>query len=153
MPGQERVAEKVGQERMEEILVPEFHNSLLYPNCSIMGLNIHVRIIRPISTDLTEVTVYPVRLKGAPDEMNSANIRLLNVTHSATSFVQTDDLESFRRTQVGLQSLQSEWIDLSRGMGEEEPDPHYNATRESAMHEMAIRAQYQAWLHYMCEAA
>ena len=52
--------------------------------------------------------------------MNSANIRLLNVTHSATSFVQTDDLESFRRTQVGLQSLQSEWIDLSRGMGEEE---------------------------------
>ena len=149
----EALAKKVGNERMEEILTPEFHNSLLYPNCSIMGLNIHIRIIRPVAPDLTEVTVYPVKLKGAPEEMNTANIRLLNVTHSATSFVQTDDLESFRRTQSGLQSLQSDWIDLSRGMGEEEADPHYNATRESAMHEMAIRAQYQAWLHYMCEAA
>ncbi|MBD21694.1 MAG: aromatic-ring-hydroxylating dioxygenase subunit alpha [Rhodospirillaceae bacterium] len=147
------LAEKVGKSRMEEILTPEFHNSLLYPNCSIMGLNIHIRLIRPIAPDLTEVTVYPVKLKGAPDEMNSANIRLLNVTHSATSFVQTDDLESFRRTQAGLRSNQSDWIDFSRGMGEEEADPYYNATRESAMHEMAIRAQYQAWLHYMCEAA
>ena len=147
------LAEKVGNSRMEEILTPEFHNSLLYPNCSIMGLNIHIRLIRPIAPDLTEVTVYPVKLKGAPDEMNSANIRLLNVTHSATSFVQTDDLESFRRTQAGLRSNQSDWIDFYRGMGEEEADPYYNATRESAMHEMAIRAQYQAWLHYMCEAA
>ena len=147
------LAEKVGKSRMEEILTPEFHNSLLYPNCSIMGLNIHIRVIRPIAPDLTEVTVYPVKLKGAPNEMNSANIRLLNVTHSATSFVQTDDLESFRRTQAGLKSNQSDWIDFSRGMGEEEADPYYNATRESAMHEMAIRAQYQAWLHYMCEAA
>ena len=149
----EALAAKVGKDRMEDILEPEFHNSLLYPNCSIMGLNIHVRIIKPISADLTEVTVYPVKLKGAPDEMNSANIRLLNITHSATSFVQTDDLEAFRRTQLGLQSQQSDWIDFSRGMGEEEADPHYNATRESAMHEMAIRAQYQAWLYYMCEAA
>ena len=149
----EALAAKVGKGRMEDILEPEFHNSLLYPNCSIMGLNIHVRIIKPISADLTEVTVYPVKLKGAPDEMNSANIRLLNITHSATSFVQTDDLEAFRRTQLGLQSQQSDWIDFSRGMGEEEADPHYNATRESAMHEMAIRAQYQAWLYYMCEAA
>ena len=147
------LAAKVGQERMEEILTPEFHNSLLYPNTSIMGLNIHIRVIKPISVDLTEVTVYPVRLKGAPDSMNFGNIRLLNVTHSAASFVQTDDLESFRRTQAGLRSTQSDWIDISRGMGEENADTHYNATSESAMHEMVIRAQYEAWRHYMCEAA
>jgi hypothetical protein len=85
--------------------------------------------------------------------MNFRNIRLLNVTHSAASFVQTDDLESFRRAQGGLQSRQSDWIDISRGLGDEEPDRDYNATRESAMHEMVIRAQYQAWWHYMCDAA
>lgn len=143
------LADKVGEERMEEILTPEFHNSLLYPNTSIMGLNIHVRVIRPVAVDLTEVTVYPIRLKGAPDEMNFGNIKLLNVTHSAASFVQTDDLEAFRRTQAGLRSDGSEWIDISRGLGEEEIDSHYNATSESAMHEMAIRAQYEAWLNYM----
>lgn len=147
------LAASVGEARMTEILTPQFHNSLLYPNCSIMGLNIHVRVVKPISVDRTEVVVYPIRLKGAPDEMNFRNIRLLNVTHSGSSFVQTDDLEAFRRTQEGLRSLQSDWIDISRGLGEEEADRHYNATSESAMHEMAVRAQYQAWLHYMCGAA
>src|SRR5262249_41441710 len=87
------LAEKVGAERAREILTPRLHNSLIYPNVSIMGLNIHVRVIKPIAVDRTEVTIYPIRLIGAPDAMNFGNIRLLNVTHSAASFVQTDDLE------------------------------------------------------------
>ena len=149
----EALAARVGAARMEEILTPQFHNSLLYPNCSVMGLNIHVRVVHPVAVDRTEVVVYPIRLKGAPDEMNFRNIRLLNVTHSGASFVQTDDLESFRRTQEGLHSLQSDWIDISRGLGEEEADRRYNATTESAMHEMAVRAQYKAWLHYMSGGA
>lgn len=147
------LAASVGQQRADEILTPRLHNSLIYPNMSVMGLNIHVRVIRPISVDLTEVNVFPVRLLGAPDEMNARNIRLLNVTHSAASFVQTDDLEIFARTQMGLRSQMTEWVDISRGLGAEEPDRDYNATRESAMHEMVIRAQYKAWLDYMSEAA
>ena len=85
------LAEKVGAARAE-ILTPRLHNSLIYPNMSIMGLNIHVRVIKPVAVDRTEVTIYPIRLVGAPDAMNSGNIRLLNVTHSASSFVQTDDV-------------------------------------------------------------
>ena len=98
------LAEKVGAERANQILTPRLHNSLIYPNMSIMGLNIHVRVIKPIAVDRTEVTIYPVRLVGAPAAMNFGNIRLLNVTHSAASFVQTDDLESFVRAQKGLHS-------------------------------------------------
>jgi len=147
------LADSVGQARAEEILTPRLHNSLIYPNMSVMGLNIHVRVIRPVSVDLTEVNVFPVRLLGAPDEMNARNIRLLNVTHSAASFVQTDDLEAFARTQQGLRSRMNDWVDISRGLGAEEADREYNATRESAMHEMVVRAQYQAWLDYMREAA
>jgi len=143
------LADKVGAARAEEILTPQYHNSMIYPNMSIMGLNMHVRVIKPLAADLTEVTIYPVRLLGAPDEFNSRNIRLLNVTHSAASFVQTDDLEAFRRAQEGLQSQQSDWVDISRGLGEERPDTKYNAVGELATHEMAVRAQYQAWVEYM----
>jgi hypothetical protein len=120
---------------------------------SIMGLNIHVRVIKPIAVDRTEVTIYPIRLVGAPQAMNFGNIRLLNVTHSAASFVQTDDLESFVRAQKGLQSTMTDWVDISRGLGAEEPDRERNATRELATHEMVVRAQYKAWLGYMHEAA
>jgi phenylpropionate dioxygenase-like ring-hydroxylating dioxygenase large terminal subunit len=147
------LAEKVGVERANEILAPRLHNSLIYPNMSIMGLNIHVRVIKPIAVDRTEVNIYPIRLVGAPSAMNFANIRLLNVTHSAASFVQTDDLESFVRAQRGLQSRMTDWVDISRGLGAEEPDRDVNATRGLATHEMVVRAQYRAWLDYMQEAA
>jgi benzoate/toluate 1,2-dioxygenase alpha subunit len=147
------LAEKVGAERAQAILTPRLHNSLIYPNMSIMGLNIHVRVIKPIAVDRTEVTIYPIRLVGAPAAMNFGNIRLLNVTHSASSFVQTDDLESFARAQKGLRSRLTDWVDISRGLGEEEPDRERNATRALATHEMVVRAQYKAWLGYMREAA
>jgi len=147
------LAEKVGAARADEILTPRLHNSLIYPNLSIMGLNIHVRVIKPIAVDRTEVNIYPIRLIGAPDAMNAANIRLLNVTHSAASFVQTDDLESFARAQKGLRSTMTDWVDISRGLGAEEPDRERNATRGLATHEMVVRAQYKAWLGYMAEAA
>ena len=147
------LAENVGAERAQQILTPRLHNSLIYPNMSIMGLNIHVRVINPVSVDRTEVTIFPVRLVGAPAAMNFGNIRLLNVTHSAASFVQTDDLEAFVRVQNGLRSRGGDWVDISRGLGEEEPDRETNATRELATHEMVVRAQYRAWLDYMQGAA
>lgn len=149
----ESLAAKVGRERAQEILKPRMHNSLIYPNVSIMGLNIHVRVIKPIAVDLTEVTVYPIRLLGAPDSMNFGNIRLLNVTHSAASFVQTDDAEAFVRTQQGLKSQLTEWVDISRGMGMEDTDPVLNAPRAKATDEMVVRGQYRAWLDYMREVA
>ena len=49
------LAEKAGESRAEEILTPRLHNSLIYPNMSIMGLNIHIRVIKPIAVDRTEV--------------------------------------------------------------------------------------------------
>jgi phenylpropionate dioxygenase-like ring-hydroxylating dioxygenase large terminal subunit len=147
------LADKVGAERAAQILTPRLHNSLIYPNMSIMGLNIHVRVIKPLAVDRTEVTIYPIRLCGAPEAMNFGNIRLLNVTHSAASFVQTDDLESFVRSQKGLHSNLNDWVDISRGLGDEEPDRELNATRGLATHEMVVRAQYKAWLGYMREAA
>jgi len=147
------LAAKVGEARANEILKPKFHNSLIYPNVSIMGLNIHVRVIKPIAVDLTEVNVYPIRLVGAPEAINAANIRLLNVTHSAASFVQTDDAESFFRVQKGLQSQLTEWVDISRGLGAEDHDQDTNAPRGKATDELVVRGQYRAWLDYMREAA
>lgn len=146
------LAARVGEERAKEILKPRMHNSLIYPNVSIMGLNIHVRVIKPLAVDLTEVNVFPIRLVGAPDSMNFGNIRLLNVTHSAASFVQSDDAEAFTRTQRGLQSQLTEWVDISRGLGTEDHDNDVNAPRAKATDEMVVRGQYRAWLEYMREA-
>jgi hypothetical protein len=52
-----------------------------------------------------------------------------------------------------LRSLASDWVDISRGLGAEEADRTYNATRGASVGELAMRAQYKAWLGYMQEAA
>jgi benzoate/toluate 1,2-dioxygenase subunit alpha len=145
----EALIARVGASRAEEILTPRLHNTLIYPNVSVMGLNIHVRVINPVAVNRTKVTVYPIRLVGAPDSMNFGNLRLLNVTHSAASFVQTDDVEAFVRSQRGLTNEGTDWVDISRGLGVEEFDAANNANRELAVHEMAVRAQYAAWVNYM----
>src|SRR5262249_61906192 len=58
--------EKVGPERAQQILTPRLHNSLIYPNVSIMGLNIHVRLIKPVPLSPTQLTIYPIPLLRAP---------------------------------------------------------------------------------------
>jgi phenylpropionate dioxygenase-like ring-hydroxylating dioxygenase large terminal subunit len=145
------LAAAVGEDRMEQILTPRMHNSLLYPNASFMGLNMHIRVIKPLAVDLTEVNIYPVRLVGAPEAMNARNTRLLNVTHAAASFVQSDDLEAFARAQSGLKSQHTDWVDISRGLGREEPVDPPGTKAQMATDEMIVRAQFRAWLHYMCE--
>ena len=147
------LADKVGAERAAQILTPRLHNSLIYPNMSIMGLNIHVRVIKPLAVDRTEVTIYPIRLVGAPDSMNSAT--------SASSTSRTRRRRSCRPTiwnrscarRRACSSLGTDWVDISRGLGDEEPDRELNATRALATHEMVVRAQYKAWPGYMREAA
>ena len=67
--------------------------------------------------------------------------------------LRTRSRESFARAQQGLRSRLTDWVDISRGLGEEEPDRELNATRALATHEMVVRAQYKAWLGYMREAA
>ncbi len=91
-----------GAARAREILQPKRHNTAFYPNMALQALNQHVRVIVPVAVDRTEVHVYPVQLKGAPDAMNRGFIRHLNITHSAASLIQTDDLENFRRCQAGV---------------------------------------------------
>jgi benzoate/toluate 1,2-dioxygenase subunit alpha len=152
------LAASVGAQRAEEILAPRMHNSMLYPNASFMGLNMHIRVIKPLAVDLTEVNVYPIRLVGAPDAINTRNTRLLNVTHAAASFVQSDDVEAFGRAQAGLASMGTEWVDISRGLGREETiAPPAGSNRPPILagpstDETIVRGQFKAWLSWLCSA-
>lgn len=124
-----------------------FHNAVFYPNMFMQLRALFVRVVRPIAVDRTEVCVYPIRLKGAPEEMFQRQIRFLNLTHSAGSLIQTDDLEMFRRVQAGLASTGAEWVVLGRGYGAEVP--YAGGLRAPGTSELSMRAQYAAWKRYM----
>ena len=144
-----------GPERVQEILVRKRHNSILYPNFVIQDLNMHVRLIRPIRVDLTEIIIFPIKLKGAPEEMFRESIRMLNTTNSAASLTQADDVEAFSRGHAGLKTKNGNpWVIFARGDGKEEADPAYEkGIRTFGTSELLLRKQYASWLSFMTQGA
>ena len=148
-----RMIKAYGEKRTAEILSYNRHNTLFYPNLVIQSLAQHVRIIKPVAVDRTEVWVTGIRLKGAPEEMHEDVIKYLNVTHSAASFVQTDDVECFKRCHQGAFTQGADWVLLNRGFGAEAPDKKIGGVRSPGTHEIGMRGQYAAWKKYMTVAA
>jgi len=111
-------------------------------------LNPHIRLIRPLAVDRTEIFIYPVKLKGAPEKMFRDQLVNLNRTHSPTSLVQTDDVEAFARAQEGMMTSGNEWILLARKGPSEEFDT--GRVRTTGTSEEGMRNHYRAWLNYMC---
>jgi benzoate/toluate 1,2-dioxygenase alpha subunit len=142
---------RYGRERTAEILRPKRHNTAFYPNMTLQALNHHVRVIHPVAVDRTEIRVYPVKLKGAPEEMNRGFVRHLNVTHSASSLIQTDDLENFRRCQDGVSGQGSDWVWFARGVDSDREDPFGDLVNKGTV-ELPQRSQYAAWLRLMTAA-
>jgi len=147
---------KHGKARTKEILTRRRHNTIFYPNVVVQDLNMHVRVVRPIRVDLTEVTIYPIKLKGAPESLFRDAVRMLNTTNSAASMTQADDVEAFIRGHAGNKTTSSNpWILLARGStGSEVPDPAYDRSMKTfGSSEMLLRAQYHSWLDWMTQAA
>jgi len=144
----ERLVARHGVERAGEILQPKRHNTAFYPNMTLQALNQHVRVIIPISVDRTEVHVYPIRLKGAPEELNNSVVRHLSLTHSAASLIQTDDLECFRRCQEGLHARNSDWVWFARGMATDSTDERGDTVNRGTV-ELQQRAMFRAWKQLM----
>ena len=144
---------KHGKERTTQILKAKRHNTILYPNLVIQDLNMHIRLVRPISVNLTEVIIYPIKLKGAPDQMFADSIKMLNTTNSAASLTQTDDVEAFTRAHAGLgNKSDNQWVLFSRFQGAEAPDPAYvGGFKAPGSSELLLRKQYQAWSRWMTE--
>lgn len=147
----EQLRAALSAERYSELMSTRIHNTAIFPNLTFQETSQHIRLIRPISPDLTEVHAYPVRLKGAPDELHHAVIRYLNVTHSPSSFVQTDDTECFWRVQQGLAARGPEWLVFGRGINGDEPvEGRYgDGLKAVGTSELPQRNMFQAWKEMM----
>ena len=137
-----------GEERTREILKNRRHSLTLFPTLDILIAQTSVRVVKPIAVDLTEVEVWPVRLAGAPAAISNDLVRFVNITHSASSFIQTDDLEAFERCQEGMRSQGTDWVLVARGFGSDvqERDGVLFGPRSS---EVGQRAKHYAWRELM----
>jgi benzoate/toluate 1,2-dioxygenase alpha subunit len=137
-----------GEEKTAEILKNKRHSMTFFPSVDILIAQTSVRVIRPISVDHTEIEIWPVRLTGAPDRISTDLVKYANITHSASSFIQSDDLESFERTQEGLKTQGADWFLVAKGMGHE-IDEGNGALFGPRSSEVGQRAQHYAWRDLM----
>ena len=114
-PVREQLAERVG-ENTAEWMINNSRNLCLYPNVYLMDqFSSQIRVLRPISVDKTEVTIYCIAPKGESAEARARRIRQYEDFFNATGMATPDDLEEFRSCQQGYNGAAAEWNDMSRG--------------------------------------
>ena len=106
-------------ERVRQVMKQSLHSMTLFPTFDLLIVQNSVRVIIPLSVDRTEVRIYPMRMKGAPEPIFAEDVHYVGLSHSASSFVQTDDVESFRRVQEGLATQGNDWCLFARGIRRE----------------------------------
>ncbi len=108
-------ARKCG-EATADWMVRHSRNLCLYPNVYLMDqFGSQIRLLRPISVDKTEVTIYCIAPKGEPAEARAHRIRQYEDFFNVSGMATPDDLEEFRSCQRGFHATALPWNDMSRG--------------------------------------
>jgi len=111
----DELAQAFGQARADW-MIGHSRNLCLYPNLYLMDqFGSQLRVLRPISVDQTEVTIYCIAPRGENAEARAHRIRQYEDFFNVTGMATPDDLEEFRACQQGFQGRAAVWNDMSRG--------------------------------------
>ncbi|MEW6627543.1 MAG: Rieske 2Fe-2S domain-containing protein [Pseudomonadota bacterium] len=111
----EEIEARLGKERAS-FIVGQTRNLAVYPNVYIMDqFSTQIRVVRPISVDQTEVTIYAFAPKNESATDRALRIRQYEDFFNVSGMGTPDDLEEFRACQSGYAGNSELWNDLSRG--------------------------------------
>ncbi len=106
---------RLGSERTD-FIISQSRNLALYPNVFLMDqFSTQIRVVRPISVDRTEVTIYCFAPKGESAANRATRIRQYEDFFNVSGMGTPDDLEEFRSCQTSYSGAGDLWNDLSRG--------------------------------------
>jgi phenylpropionate dioxygenase-like ring-hydroxylating dioxygenase large terminal subunit len=144
----EAMIARYGKERTEEILNSGGTHMLVFPNLVLIG--VHIRVIRPVKINETEVFLYPARLKDAPEDINVSRLRGHESFYGPAGGGATDDLEMFERNQMGLSAQVDPWLYLGRGLHREYEDVDGTLVGQ-VTDEVTQRAIWKQWKKVMMQ--
>ncbi len=112
---QEALKERLGEETTK-FIVGQTRNLGLYPNVYLMDqFSTQIRVVRPVSVDKTEITIYCFAPVGEPAEERALRLRQYEDFFNVSGMGTPDDLEEFRACQEAYAAADGVWNDLSRG--------------------------------------
>src|SRR5690554_3716098 len=111
----DELKDRLGENRAD-FIVGTTKNLCLYPNVYLMDqFSTQIRVLRPISVDKTEVTIFCWAPKGESAEQRTKRIRQYEDFFNVSGMGTPDDLEEFRACQQGFYAKGLKWNDMSRG--------------------------------------
>ncbi|WP_321892362.1 Rieske 2Fe-2S domain-containing protein [Paraburkholderia tropica] len=111
----DEITARVGETKAD-FIVNQTRNLCLYPNVFLMDqFSTQIRVVRPISVDKTEVSIFCFAPKGESAEDRATRIRQYEDFFNVSGMGTADDLEEFRACQNGYAGTAALWNDLSRG--------------------------------------
>ncbi|PQO23349.1 oxidoreductase [Rhodobacteraceae bacterium WD3A24] len=143
----DQMVEAYGEERAQQILGENRHNTVYFPNIMIKGPIQQLRNFIPLGADKTLVESWIFRLVGAPDELLARTAMYNRMINAPTSIVGHDDLEMYERAQEGLHADGMQWVNVQR-LYEEGEDLEQTAVLNGTT-ERQMRNQFHAWLKFM----
>jgi benzoate/toluate 1,2-dioxygenase alpha subunit len=143
------LVERLGQERADEVSNADLQ-LLVFPNLFVQTGRQHLRVIRPVSVDRTEVYAHPYAVPGGPEDVNKAQLKAIAWWASVGGFGQPEDLEALAACQRGLAAPMAEWNYLGRGLHREVALSELE-TSGDVTDEVAQRGMYRRWIELMAE--
>lgn len=111
----DRLNSTLGEEKTN-FIINETRNLALYPNVYLMDqFSTQIRVLRPISVNKTEMTIYCFAPKNEPAADRALRLRQYEDFFNVTGMGTPDDLEEFRSCQESYLSKAMPWNDVSRG--------------------------------------
>lgn len=105
-------------EAKTDFMVNQTRNLCIYPNLYLMDqFSTQIRVVRPISVDQTEVTIYCFGPKNEAADDRATRIRQYEDFFNVSGMGTPDDLEEFRACQLAYAGSAMPWNDISRGAG------------------------------------
>lgn len=112
----DKLLEQYG-EKTTHWMTAKTRQTIFYPNFMLLdGLGAQFRVWRPITPDLTEVTIQCFGIKGEPAEARERRIRQYEDFYGGSGIATPDDLAAFDACQTGYYGTKAEWHDFDRGM-------------------------------------
>lgn len=108
-------AERCGEDAADW-MIQNSRNLCLYPNVYLMDqFGSQIRLLRPLSVDRTEVTIYCIAPRGEAPAARAHRIRQYEDFFNVSGMATPDDLEEFRACQQGYAGEALPWNDMCRG--------------------------------------
>ena len=157
----DELVERCGETKAKWMLATR--NLTIYPNVQFAeNASLQMRVIRPLSVDKTEMTIYCLGAKGESDKAREIRIRQYEDFFNTSGLATPDDTIAYEDCQVGHQARVMEWAQgYTRGITNitEGADPfakEIGIEPETSFHgrmmsqdETVYYGGYRAWLKFI----